>query len=195
MRTRQSQTADSVPGVAACSYFKLTSFSCRYYTQGLYVQTWCHKYSTHPLRPSRPWLQEVVPIVRCQPGSDVEQPQLTSIYVQTWRRPQNRKYIMHHYAARVGPSHGRRWYAKKIDEDRTCSIEDMIADRQTHRHIDTQTDTLITILRSPVGGGVIIAASPYRLPMSVGAKGDDFGHFHRSSTPMVAFGWQGMTSY
>jgi len=39
---------------------------------------------------------------------------------------------------------------KKVGEDRTCSFEDMIADRQTHR----QTDTLITILRSHVGGGV-----------------------------------------
>ena len=31
--------------------------------------------------------------------------------------------------------------------------EDMIADRQTHRH--RQTDTLITILRSPIGVGAI----------------------------------------
>jgi len=35
------------------------------YTQGHCVQTWCHKYSTRPLRPSRPWLQEVVPSVCC----------------------------------------------------------------------------------------------------------------------------------
>ena len=61
------------------------------YTHGHYVQAWCHKYSTHPLRPCRPWLQEVV---RClqrvllhakpqaeyvwaslpQPSSGVEQP-------------------------------------------------------------------------------------------------------------------------
>jgi len=66
------------------SYFKHTSFSCRYNkTQGHHVQTWCHKYSTRPLRPSRLWLQ-VVPSVRCrqaqgcvwallpQPGGDVE---------------------------------------------------------------------------------------------------------------------------
>jgi len=44
----------------------------------------------------------------------------------------------------------RRQMHKKVGEDRTCSFEDMIADRQTHR----QTDTLITILRSHVGGGV-----------------------------------------
>jgi len=37
---------------------------------------------------------------------------------------------------------------KKIGEDRTCNSEDMIVDGQTQR----QTDTLITILRSPMGG-------------------------------------------
>ena len=37
---------------------------------------------------------------------------------------------------------------KKLGEDRTCSFEDMIADRQTHR----QTNTLITILRFPYPG-------------------------------------------
>ena len=35
---------------------------------------------------------------------------------------------------------------KKIGEDRTCSSEDMVTDRQTHT--DRQTDTLITILCS-----------------------------------------------
>ena len=33
---------------------------------------------------------------------------------------------------------------------RTCSSEDLIADRKTHTH--TQTDTLIAILRSPAEG-------------------------------------------
>jgi len=47
------------------SYVKHTSFSCRYIRRGHYVQAWCHKYSTRPLRPSRPWLQEVVPSVCC----------------------------------------------------------------------------------------------------------------------------------
>ena len=42
----------------------------------------------------------------------------------------------------------------KNGEDRTCSSENMIVDRQTHTHTDTQTDTLITILRSPIGRGV-----------------------------------------
>jgi len=32
----------------------------------------------------------------------------------------------------------------------------MIADKHTHRQTDRQTDTLITILRFPVGGGVTI---------------------------------------
>lgn len=41
---------------------------------------------------------------------------------------------------------------KKIDEDRTCITEDMIADNQTHKH----TDTVMTILRSGIGGGVNI---------------------------------------
>jgi len=39
---------------------------------------------------------------------------------------------------------------QKFGEDRTCNSEDMTADRQTHtdRHA-------ITILRSPIGGGII----------------------------------------
>ena len=44
---------------------------------------------------------------------------------------------------------------EKFSYDRTCSSGDMIADRQTHT--DTQTDTLIAILRSPIGGGVKIS--------------------------------------
>ena len=36
---------------------------------------------------------------------------------------------------------------RKFGEGQACSSGDMIADRQTH----TQTDTLITILRSPIG--------------------------------------------
>jgi len=45
---------------------------------------------------------------------------------------------------------------KKFGEDRGCSSEDMIADTQTNTHRDRQTDTLITILRSAIGGGVIM---------------------------------------
>ena len=42
---------------------------------------------------------------------------------------------------------------KKLGEDRTCSSEDMITDRQTH------TDMLITILLSPTRGRVINSTS------------------------------------
>ena len=75
---------------------------------------------------------------------------------------------MYHYAAR-GNMH------KKFGEDRTCSSEDMIVDRQTDRHArthertnahtharthtHTHTRTLITILHSPVGGRVITTIS------------------------------------
>jgi len=38
---------------------------------------------------------------------------------------------------------------KKIGEDRTCSSEDMVADRLT-THTHRQTDTLITVLRRAV---------------------------------------------
>ena len=41
-------------------------------------------------------------------------------------------------------------YTKKIGEDRTCSYEDMIEDRQTDRNAHHNTP------RSPIGGGVII---------------------------------------
>jgi len=40
---------------------------------------------------------------------------------------------------------------EKFGEDRTCSCEDTLADRQTHTH--TQC-TLIAIPRSSIGGGV-----------------------------------------
>ena len=39
---------------------------------------------------------------------------------------------------------------KNLGEDRTYSSEDMIADRQTNTHTQTQTDTLIAILRAPL---------------------------------------------
>jgi len=38
---------------------------------------------------------------------------------------------------------------QKLGENRMCSSRDMLADRQTDRH----TDTITTILRSPIGGG------------------------------------------
>jgi len=45
----------------------------------------------------------------------------------------------------------------KNGKDRTCISGDMIADRQTYTHeTDRHTDTVITILRCPIGGGVEI---------------------------------------
>ena len=43
---------------------------------------------------------------------------------------------------------------KKFGEDRTCSSGHVLADRET----DRQTDTVITILRSPIGGGGVATA-------------------------------------
>ena len=50
---------------------------------------------------------------------------------------------------------------KKVGKDRMCSSEVMIMDRQTH----TRTDTLITILCFPIGGGLTIIC--VTLPTSV----------------------------
>jgi len=52
----------------------------------------------------------------------------------------NRKYITYRYAATGGPSRGHGQHAQKFGENRTCSSEAMIADRQTHRQTDRQTD-------------------------------------------------------
>jgi len=82
-----------------------------------------------------------------QLGGDVKQPWLMSKYDVI-----HRKYITYHYM----PPEKERATAidnmhKKFGENRMCSSEDMIADRQTN----TQTNTFITILRCPIGGGVI----------------------------------------
>ena len=58
---------------------------------------------------------------------------------------------MYHYAARGGTSHAICNTHKDFGEDQTCSSEDMIVDIQTYTH----TDTLITILRLPIEGGVV----------------------------------------
>jgi len=46
--------------------------------------------------------------------------------------------MTYHYAARGEPSRDHRQDAQKLAEDRTCSSEDMIADRQTHTHTHTR---------------------------------------------------------
>ena len=57
------------------------------------------------------------------------------IWVEIWTADR-KKYITYHYATRGGPSNGHRYNVhKKLGEDRTCSFEDMLADRQ----IDKQT--------------------------------------------------------
>jgi len=44
---------------------------------------------------------------------------------------------------------------ERFGEDRTCSCEDTLADRQTHTHTHTHTQcTLIAIPRSSIAGGV-----------------------------------------
>ena len=106
------------------SYFKHTSFSCRCIRRDIMRKHDVRKYSTRRLRPSRLWLQKVVPIVGClqhvflraKPKAACELHCLglaaTSnsqlAYVQIWRHPQNRKYATYHYAVRAGPSHGHR---------------------------------------------------------------------------------------
>jgi len=60
--------------------------------------------------------------------------QASSAYVQIWRHPQNRKYVTYHYGAREGRATAIVNMHNKFDEDRTCSSEDMIADRHRHRH-------------------------------------------------------------
>jgi len=62
----------------------------------------------------------------------------------------------------------------EIGEDRTCSSVDMIADRQT----DRQTDTLITVLRSPIGGGVKLVkiGRVFSVDMIADRQTDRHGH-------------------
>ena len=59
-------------------------------------------------------------------------------------------------ASAIGNTH------KISGEDQMRSSEDMIADEQKHR----QTDTLITILCCPIGGGVTSRTSCYQLYMT-----------------------------
>jgi len=86
-----------------------------------------------------------------QLGGDVEQPWLMSICdvilkfggTQHITTPPEKDRTM-----AIGNMH------RKFGEDGRCGSEDMIVDRQTHRHTHGPTDTLITILRSPWPSGV-----------------------------------------
>ena len=66
----------------------------------------------------------------------------------------NRKYITYRNAAAGGQNHGHMGSAQKIREDRCSGSRDMLADRQTHTH--RQTDKLIAIHCTPLPyrGGV-----------------------------------------
>ena len=62
-----------------------THISLRLYMRGHYVQAWYHKYSTGPLQPSRPWLQEALPAT----GIHMHQAQgciRVSLAASAWRR-------------------------------------------------------------------------------------------------------------
>jgi len=74
--------------------------------------------------------------------------------------------VAYHCAAGGGRSHGHGNMRKRFGEDRTCSSEDMIADRRTQTHrktgrqTDRQTDTLIRILSPPIGERSIYILRP-----------------------------------
>ena len=84
-----------------------------------------------------------------QLGGDVEQPWLVCRYDVIHKTGSTQHIttpLQEDRATAMGNMH-------KNCEDRTCSPEDMIADRQTNTQ--THTDTLITILCFPTGSGVI----------------------------------------
>ena len=67
------------------------------------------------------------------------------------RHPWNRKYIV------TPPEEDRTTDTGNVQakscEYRTCNSGDTVVDRQTRRPTDRQTDAVITILRSFIGGG------------------------------------------
>jgi len=87
-----------------------------------------------------------------QLGGDVEQPWLISKY-DIIHKTGNAECITmppeEDQAMAIGNTHTHT----KVGENWMCSSEDMIMDR----HTDRQTDTFITILRSPIGGGRVIS--------------------------------------
>jgi len=81
---------------------------------------------------------------------------ITDHYVQTWRQLYNRKYITYRNAARgvprtadIGSMHRPNKLVKiELVVPAICSRKD--------KHTDREIDTVIMILRLPIGGGVII---------------------------------------
>ena len=76
-------------------------------------------------------------------GGDVEQLWLVSKYDVIHKKGSTQRIT-------TPPEEDRATATGKSSEGRTCSSEGVIADRQTHT--DRQTDTLITVLRSAMGG-------------------------------------------
>jgi len=90
-----------------------------------------------------------------QLGGNVEQPWLMSKYDRSSIEPEV------HNTSLTTPAEEDRATAtgsmhKNFSEDRTCSSEDR---GQTNAHTHTHTHTHITILRSPIGGGVTTSIS------------------------------------
>ena len=55
---------------------------------------------------------------------------------------------------------------QNIGNDRMCISRDMLGDRQTYIHAQTHTDTVITILCSPVERGVLKDGIALRQPVT-----------------------------
>ena len=134
--------------------------------QGHYVQTWRHEYWTHPLWPSRPrlWCPKTRPVsvnpFSCNghsyaPFTAKPSPRLhTCAALQSAGQP--RSSVLAYVHIITPPAEDRATAKgnmhKKFGKDQMCISGDMLTDRQTN----AQTDTVITIHRSPMGGAVKI---------------------------------------
>ena len=83
-----NKTADSAPGIATYGVTLCgRHFLVAVYAWTLYVQAWCHKYSTRRLRPSRPWVQEIVQSVLCLQRVFLRnKPTAAYVWASAWRR-------------------------------------------------------------------------------------------------------------
>jgi len=137
-------------------------------------KTWCHKYSTRPLRPSRPWLQEVDPSVRClqqvflraksKPAFECE-PHCLSLAatssslglctnMTSFIKPEIRNVSLRRQR-RTEPRH--REHAQKFGNDWTCSPKIWSrTDKHTDRHRQKDRQTRSWQYPPAVGGRVII---------------------------------------
>jgi len=124
--------------------------------------------STRPLRPSRPCLQEVVPSVRClqrvflraKPNDACEPHYLSlaatssSLSLCAHMTSSTKQKYGNTYCIITPPEEDRATAIgnmhKNFGEDRTCSSEDMISDRQTRRH--TYRETRSSQYSAPISG-------------------------------------------